>query len=129
MLETMKSPRLRASALAAGALVLGLSLSGCGLIGGGGPDRDPSGTVTATSTSDAFQIKVGDCIQDPGTTSITDVVSVPCSEAHDFEAFDRTLLADGDYPGETTISDKAEHTADRPSRSSSALRALSPSTG
>ncbi|WP_394940272.1 septum formation family protein [Psychromicrobium sp. YIM B11713] len=108
MFAAMKSRRLGITAVAGGALVLGLSLSGCSLLDGGGPARDPSGTVTATSTSDAFQIKVGDCIQDPGGTSVTDVVSVPCSQPHDYEAFDRTLMKDGDYPGKQAVTDQAD---------------------
>ncbi|AJT43108.1 hypothetical protein UM93_12320 [Psychromicrobium lacuslunae] len=92
-----------------GVAALGLALSGCGLLGGGGPDRDPSnGQITNTATSDAFQIKVGDCLQDPGTTSVEKVVTLPCSKPHDYEAFDRTEMKDSDYPGETAATDQAE---------------------
>ena len=109
MFKVMESRGLRATALVGGVMALGLSLSGCGLLTGNGPDRDPSsGAITNTATSDPFQIKVGDCLQDPGTTSIEKVVTLPCSKPHDFEAFDRVEMKGSDYPGTAETKKQSE---------------------
>lgn len=108
MFNVLKPVRARAIALAASALVLGLSLSGCGLIGGGDTPRDPSGNVTNSATADAFSVKVGDCVNEPQGSTFTDIVAIPCDQPHDLEAFAATKMPDGDYPGQSTIDDKTK---------------------
>ncbi|MBQ1444994.1 MAG: septum formation family protein [Renibacterium sp.] len=102
----------RASVPAAGALLLGLLLSGCGLIGGNDAQRDPSGTVTASSTADAFTIKVGDCVNEPEGTTFSEIVAIPCDQPHDLEAYASTKLPDGDFPGRSAIGDKVDEFCD-----------------
>ena len=92
----------RTSVPAAGALLLGLLLSGCGLIGGNDAQRDPSGTVTASSTADAFT---------EGTT-FSEIVAIPCDQPHDLEAYASTKLPDGDFPGRSAIGDKVDEFCD-----------------
>ncbi|TKV27439.1 hypothetical protein FDK12_12120 [Arthrobacter sp. NamB2] len=74
-------------------------VTGCTLIPEPGADRDAEGAVTAEAETDAFSIEVGDCISDPGVSSVTDIIVLPCDELHDFEAFAATEMPDGDYPG------------------------------
>ncbi|BBE21583.1 hypothetical protein MN0502_04660 [Arthrobacter sp. MN05-02] len=73
--------------------------TGCGILSPDGPERDAAGTVTAEARTDAFSIEVGDCIEDPGTEDVSDITVLPCDELHTFEAFARTEMPDGDYPG------------------------------
>lgn len=100
------------SALASGVLGLGLLLSGCGLIGGDDAQREPSGAVTASSTADAFAIKVGDCVNEPEGTTFSEILAIPCDQPHDLEAFASKKLPDGDFPGRSVMADKAEEFCD-----------------
>lgn len=90
--------RLRATAAA---LVIGVlaSVPGCSVFGPPGPERNADGAVTAEATTDAFSLQVGDCINDPGTESVTDITVLPCDQPHVFETFARTDMPDGEYPG------------------------------
>ncbi|MHA7190024.1 septum formation family protein [Arthrobacter sp. MDT2-16] len=84
------------AAAATGALAL---VAGCTAFPPTGPDRDADGAVTAEGRTDAFSIEVGDCIDDPGTEKTSDITVLPCGEPHVFEAFARTEMPGGDYPG------------------------------
>lgn len=97
---------LRTASTAALLVVGGLALSGCSLIGGnkGGDDpvRDEQGTITeADDNSDAFALKVGDCLNvaDLGS-EVSSVPTRPCADEHEAEIYAQTLLPDGDYPGD-----------------------------
>lgn len=103
---------LRKLTFVVGALALGLLLSSCGLISGNDAQRDASGAVTASATADAFTIKVGDCLNEPEGTTFSEVLSVPCGEPHDLEAFASITLPEGDFPGRPAISDKSEEFCD-----------------
>ncbi len=72
-------------------------LTGCTLLDQSGPEPDAEGTVTAEA--DPSPVGVGDCINDPGLKSVSEIPAVPCGELHDFEAFASTLMPDSDYPG------------------------------
>ena len=72
-------------------------------------DRDSSGAIVGGGTVDAFQVQVGDCFNDSnvgeGEYEVSDVPGVPCSDAHDNEAyavFDLTIdsFPEGDAMGE-----------------------------
>ncbi|MCU1633195.1 MAG: hypothetical protein JWM61_1847 [Micrococcaceae bacterium] len=93
--------------------------TGCGLLPSSGPEGDAGdavtaepkaegavtaepkagGAVTAEARSDTTSIAVGDCIDDPGMTDVSDLPVLPCSEPHSFEAFASSQMPDGDYPG------------------------------
>jgi hypothetical protein len=102
-------PATAARAAAALPLLLALGLvAGCG-----GADRDATGTVTAAGQEDAFALAVGDCVADPAlngddTTEVSDVGVVPCSDPHDTEVFAVFDLADGEYPGDETVTTDAD---------------------
>ncbi len=72
---------------------------GCSVFRSPAPERDADGAVTAEAMTDAFSLQVGDCINDPGTESVTDITVLPCDQPHVFETFARTEMPDGDYPG------------------------------
>ncbi|RJT79869.1 hypothetical protein D6T63_08085 [Arthrobacter cheniae] len=92
--------------------------TGCGLLSSSGPEGDAGdavtaepkaeavtaepeagGAATAEARSDTTSIAVGDCIDDPGMTDVSDLPVLPCSEPHSFEAFASSQMPDGDYPG------------------------------
>lgn len=84
----------------AAACVAALALvTGCSFFVSTGPERDADGAVTAEAETDASSIRVGDCIDDPGSKSVSDITVLPCDEPHVFEAFASTDMPDGDYPG------------------------------
>jgi hypothetical protein len=90
--------RCRGTAAAASVCLLAL-VAGCTAFPSTGPDRDADGAVTAEAETDAFSIEVGDCIDDPGTEDVSDITVLPCDQPHVFEAFARTEMPDGEYPG------------------------------
>jgi hypothetical protein len=82
--------------------------------------RDDQGAVTASGTTDVFDLREGDCIEDqslvdslsgddPVSQEVTEVRTVPCSDPHDFEAYaDVTLTGGSDYPGSDPVGSQAD---------------------
>ncbi|SMH28397.1 Septum formation [Rathayibacter oskolensis] len=104
----------RRSSLALAA-VLALGLTGCSGLNSlmGGETRDESsGEITEGGTTDVFQLRVGDCLNDELTetaTEVTDVPTVPCTEPHSYEVFQNVTMAEADaYPGEDATVAQAE---------------------
>jgi hypothetical protein len=99
-------------ALAAVALVAVGALSSCSAISnimdGDDAKRDGDGQVTTESDSNAFKIKIGDCVKDMSGETIDDVVLVPCADEHLYEAYAATNLPDGSYPSSTDLQNKAD---------------------
>lgn len=89
------------------ALLALMASTGCSLLPTPGPERDAQGAVTAEAETDAFSIAVGDCIDDPGLTDVSDITVLPCAEPHTFEAFASSTMPDGDYPGEAAANTAA----------------------
>lgn len=88
--------RLLHLALAAGAAVV---LSGCSALGiPGDAPRDDAGAATAAARADAFAVKVGDCLQDPGQEEVSAVRIIPCAEPHQMEVFHGFNLTQGELP-------------------------------
>jgi hypothetical protein len=88
------------------AVLTGLLLSGCGLLGpGNSTEGDPDGSVTAgDQDADVFSIRVGDCLNDAGATgAVRTAPIVSCDEPHDSEAFASFQLDDGDFPGDDEV--------------------------
>lgn len=75
-------------------------------------------TTTATTTTavdgsedtiSVFDLAVGDCINtDQLAGSVSEVGSLDCAVAHDFEIYFAFDLPDGDFPGEDAINSEAE---------------------
>lgn len=95
------------AALAAAAMLL----TGCSAINSltGGETRDDDGTIVEGGDTDVFTIKVGDCIAEgTGTTEVTEVPTVPCSDPHDTEVYFDFDIEGSDYPGEDAIFAQAD---------------------
>lgn len=86
------------------ALAVALLLAGCGA----GVPRDSTGQVTAAATTDAFSIKVGDCVGKVDGDSTDKLPLLPCAEKHSWEAFAANDLTGTDFPGNAEVKDQAE---------------------
>lgn len=80
-----------------------LILTGCT-----GSVRDPAGEVTASSSVDAFSIKVGDCTGDLGQDQVSAAVLIPCGQPHYWEAYASSQLTGDAYPGVTQVTEAAD---------------------
>jgi Domain of unknown function (DUF4190)/Septum formation len=64
------------------------------------PDRRPGGGVSAPTSIDADDLRVGDCVAAlPDPDNIEPVRLLPCEQPHDGEVFSTSRLAAGPYPG------------------------------
>jgi hypothetical protein len=72
-------------------------------------DRDSAGAIVGEGTVDAFQVRVGDCFDDPGSLNdeISSLQGVPCSKPHDNEAFATFDLTITEYPEDDVMADLA----------------------
>lgn len=86
------------------AVALALLLAGCGA----GVPRDSTGQVTAAATTDAFSIKVGDCVGKVDGDSTDKLPLVPCTDKHSWEAFAASDLTGADFPGNAEVKGQAE---------------------
>lgn len=102
--RSARRPRL-AKAGTAVVLAAASVLAGCGLLpGNDGEDRGPG-------------IAVGACLTDParsqeqeeeGSPASAGLVSAPCEEPHDYEAFAATDLTGDAYPGDAQVTRSAQ---------------------
>ncbi|MDO5051592.1 MAG: septum formation family protein [Pseudoclavibacter sp.] len=96
----------RRACLATTAITASLLLAGCSLLSGlggaGGPsaERGEDGAVETAGNESVFSIKVGDCLQDPGTGSVSDVQVIPCDQEHDMEVYAELELPAGELPAD-----------------------------
>ncbi len=61
-----------------------------------------------SGSTSVFEMKVGDCFDDPGGEAVLDVETISCDEPHDFEVFFiGDLQYEGTYPGDSEVSDMA----------------------
>jgi hypothetical protein len=86
------------------AVALAVLLAGCTA----GVPRDSTGQVTAAATTDAFSIKVGDCVGKLTGDTAEELTLVPCAEAHYWEAFAASNLTGEDFPGNSEIKDQSD---------------------
>ncbi len=99
--------RVLAVASVAGA---SLALAGCSLLGNVVADPSPAPTdSTGATDTDAFAIKVGDCLNDGNIDGeVTSVPTIACDQPHDSEAFASVIMDDGPYPGEDAVLAQAD---------------------
>ena len=98
-------------------------LTGCSavgdLVGGGGAVRDDTtGEIVEAAEADAFEIRVGDCLdlgEEPATEEVTEevtevssVATVPCGDPHDSEVYAAHQLDGDDFPGDQAVSESAD---------------------
>jgi len=101
------------SLLTALAVACLLSLSACSL----SKDnvRDENGAITeANDKASVFDMKVGDCFNDPGAfeddeaTEVGTLPAVPCDESHTFEVYATATMPGDDFPGDTEAEKQAD---------------------
>jgi len=92
----MRISRLALSLTAIGAAAL---LSSCSLIGGQNntTPRDPTSSITASQTIDAFSVQLGDCLDLPQDGTFSDLTVVGCNQAHDSEITNVFDMPDGTF--------------------------------
>lgn len=103
---------MKSKAIAVLSLGVVFGIAGCYSLDTGVVERDDAGQVTESVEFDAMNIAVGDCANNPelvedvaeGETGVfTEITVLPCSEPHELEAYARTDLPNGDFPGDTEI--------------------------
>jgi len=86
------------------AAVLLVLLTGCST----DAPRDSAGQVTAAATTDAFSIKVGDCVGKLDGDSAQKLPLMPCAQAHFWEAYASSKLDGTDFPGNSQVNDLSD---------------------
>ena len=87
-------------------LAVALALAACG-----GAARDESGAIVAGGDLSVFELRAGDCFDDPpgileGVVEVSELAAVPCDEPHDNEAyavFDAPFSEDAPHPGTEAV--------------------------
>ena len=98
-IATVRTQTLSTAAIAIA--LLGLGLTGCSSPAPA-PSAGPTGGIEGDPS--AFEIEVGDCLNDKDSEgTVTSVPVVPCDEPHDSEAFASILIEGDDFPGEAAI--------------------------
>ena len=105
--------RLRTSLIVAVFAVGALTLSGCSAISDLFPKeaaRDAeTQQISEAGEADVFTLAVGDCFNDQDAEEIDSVQAIPCSDAHDYEAyFAFDVSEDETFPGDDVITQVAE---------------------
>lgn len=70
--------------------------------------RDDAGTITEGGELSVFQIRVGDCFNAGDDDTLETVDAVPCAEPHEFEAYAKFELPNGEYPGPEALQSQVE---------------------
>ena len=91
------------TALTLGAVLLVL-VTGCST----DAPRNSAGQITAAATTDAFSIKVGDCVGKLDGDSAEEVALTPCDQPHFWEAYASSTLDGADFPGTSQVNDLSE---------------------
>jgi hypothetical protein len=86
------------------AAVLLVLLTGCST----DAPRDSAGQVTAAATTDAFSIKVGDCVGKLDGDSAKELPLTPCDQTHFWEAYASSTLDGTDFPGTSQVNDLSD---------------------
>lgn len=78
--------------------------------GGADTARDEDGVLTEPQEISVFDLRVGDCFDDPdlGATSVETLWAMPCSAPHDNEIFLVFDLPDGPYPGSEVVEEGSD---------------------
>lgn len=98
--------RRRTAALPALLLLLALAAAGCS--SEPAASRDEAGSVRTEGAVDAFEVALGDCMDEPadapeGTYDVESVRAVPCDQPHDSEVYSVFELPEGEFPGEEEL--------------------------
>jgi hypothetical protein len=93
--------------LIAGAVVAGVAVFAGVSAFGDETVRDSSGAIVEGGGIGAFVIRSGDCLNLPEVSLVQSVEGVPCSQAHDAEAYAQFDLTGTSYPGEAAVEEGA----------------------
>lgn len=104
---------LRTGSIVAALTVGALTLTGCSAISNLFPQeaaRDAeTQEISEAGETDVFSLAVGDCFNDQDATEIDSVEAIPCSDAHDYEAYLAFDVSDEEaYPGDEVVSQAAQ---------------------
>lgn len=93
--------------IAAAALIIvgGAALTGCSAIKDVIAVADPIIEAVDDETS---WIEVGDCFNDPDSDVVSDIPTVPCTEAHDYEVYAEFDIDLAKFPGDDEVSRLAD---------------------
>lgn len=69
--------------------------------------RDESGAIIESGGLGALSIQIGDCVNLPDSDYVESLEALPCTAAHDAEAFEAFDMSDGDFPGDEAVQDAA----------------------
>ena len=88
-------------------LALALTTTACGS-DEPAAQRDEAGAVATEGSIDAFDVELGDCVQQPDADDadveeVESVEAVPCDQPHDGEVYSIFDLPDGDFPGDEEV--------------------------
>lgn len=61
------------------------------------PTATRSGQVTESANVDVFSVKLGDCMLDTGSGTLTDANILPCTDPHDQEVYYEITMPDGEF--------------------------------
>jgi hypothetical protein len=93
--------------LVAGAVIAVAALGGAGAFDDN-TFRDDTGAIIEGGGLGAYAIQVGDCVNEPDNlTLVESLEAVPCSQAHDAEAYADFQLTGSSWPGEDAVSEDA----------------------
>ena len=88
--------------------------TGCGANERPTAERDEAGAVATEGAVDPFEVKLGDCVEQPVSNDseeveeVESVKAVPCEQPHDGEVYAVFDLPDGDFPGEEEVAAAGE---------------------
>jgi hypothetical protein len=87
-----------------------------------------TGQVTQSGSLQATDLKVGDCYDAPtGTSSISAVKAIPCTQAHDSQVYAEPLISESTFPGVSTLQSEGQTACDATS-AQSAVSSSAPSS-
>ena len=71
--------------------------------------RNSNGQVSQSGSMQATDLQVGDCFDAPsGTSNITSIKAIPCSQAHDSQVYAEPAITETSYPGDATLQAEAK---------------------
>jgi hypothetical protein len=76
-----------------------------------GATRDEDGVITARGGLDVYDLREGDCFDEPAGTEVVEVTAVPCDQQHDAEVYlllDLPFHAGAPFPSEDELLEAVE---------------------
>lgn len=71
-------------------------------------NRDSTGAISKGGSVTASDLKTGDCVNGIEVGEVGSINAVPCARLHEGEVFAVFTIPGSDFPGESTVSSKAE---------------------